>query len=321
MSPITAELPEAGKRMDTDLRKNSIRTIKESGMGYLFFVCAFLSVITTVGIVIVLLYEAVDFFSEVPVLEFLTGTRWSPGIAPLKFGILPLISGTLTFTFLTAIFALPLGLLAAVYLSEYAKERVRSLLKPALEILAGIPTVVYGYFALIYVTPFLRNIFPSIKTFNVLSASIVVAIMIIPTVASISEDAMRAVPDRLRQAAFGLGVTKFQVTTSVVVPASVSGIVSSFILGISRVIGETMAVTLAAGNLSRIVNPFKPGEAILEPIQTMTAAMVEIGISDVTGTSVSYKSLFAVGLTLFFMTLALNAVSQIIKNRYREKYT
>ncbi len=308
-------------RMDTDLQKSSIRTIKESGMGYLFFICAFLSVVTTVGIVVVLLYEAVDFFSAIPVGEFLTGVRWSPGIKPLEFGIVPLISGTLTFTLLTAIFALPLGLLAAVYLSEYSRHRVRAILKPALEVLAGIPTVVYGYFALIYITPLLRNIFPSIKTFNVLSASIVVAIMIIPTVASISEDAMRAVPDRLRQAAFGLGVTKFQVTTSVVVPASLSGIVSSFILGISRVIGETMAVTIAAGNLSRVVNPLKPAEAILEPIQTMTAAMVEIGISDVTGMSVAYKSLFAVGLTLFILTLSLNAVSQIIKNRYREKYT
>lgn len=303
-----------------DLTKNPMRTIKESGWGSVFFLCAFLSVITTLGIVIVLLYEAADFFAEVSIWNFLTHTRWSPNIKPVEFGVLPLVSGTLTFTIMTAIIALPLGLLAAVYLSEYADEKVRRLLKPALEVLAGIPTVVYGYFALTYVTPILRNIFPEIQTFNVLSASIVVAIMIIPTVASISEDSMRAVPDKLRQAGFGLGVTKFQITTTVVVPAALSGIVSSFILGLSRAIGETMAVTIAAGNLSRMVNPFKLGEAVLNPIQTMTAAMVEIGISDVTGASVAYKSLFAVGLALFFMTLALNMFSQYIKNRYREKY-
>jgi phosphate transport system permease protein len=238
----------------------------------------------------------------------------------VEFGVLPLISGTLTFTLMTSIIAIPIGVLAAIYLSEYAGDRVRSALKPALEILAGIPTVVYGYFALVYITPILRFIFPDISTFNVLSASIVVAIMIIPTIASISEDAMRAVPDALRQAGYGLGVTKFQVTLSVVVPAALSGIVSSFILGISRAIGETMAVTIAGGNLARMVNWLKPGEAFLEPIQTMTAAMVEIGISDVTGDSVAYKSLFAVGLTLFVMTLILNLISQIIKAKYREKY-
>jgi phosphate transport system permease protein len=190
-----------------------------------------------------------------------------------------------------------------------------------LEVLAGIPTVVYGYFALVYITPFLKaTVLPEIRTFNVLSASIVVAIMIIPTVASISEDAMRAVPDRLRYGGYGLGVTKFQVTTTVVIPAALSGIVSSFILAISRAIGETMAVTIAAGNLPRMVNFLQPGDAFLRPVQTMTAAMVEIGISDVTGTSTAYKSLFAVGLTLFVMTLILNLISQLVKRRFRERY-
>jgi phosphate transport system permease protein len=262
----------------------------------------------------------VDFFRSVSIFEFLTRTRWSPTIKPTQFGVLPLISGTLTFTLCTALIALPVGLLAAIYLSEYASEKVRGIMKPALEILAGIPTVVYGYFALVYITPLLRRIFPGISTFNVLSASIVVAIMIIPTVASISEDAMRAVPNSLRLAGYGLGVTKFQVSTTIVLPAALSGIVSSFILGISRAIGETMAVTIAGGNLSRIVNPLKPAEAFLQPIQTMTAAMVEIGTSDVTGDSVAYKSLFAIGLTLFLLTLVLNIISQFIKSRYREKY-
>lgn len=306
--------------MSTDLTKRSFSSFRESGMRALLMACAVLSIITTIGIVIVLLAETYDFFTEVPLREFLFTGQWSPTIKPTNFGVLPLVSGTLFFTFITALIALPIGLLAAIFLSEYASPRARGIIKPALEILAGIPTVVYGYFALVYITPLLRNIFPEIRTFNVLSASIVVAIMIIPTVASVSEDAIRAVPQSLRQAGLGLGVTRFQVTTSVVIPASLSGIVSSFILGISRAIGETMAVTIAGGNLSRIVNPFKPGEALLHPVQTMTAAMVEIGMSDVSGDSVAYRSLFAVGFTLFLTTLALNVISQIIKNKYREAY-
>ncbi len=306
--------------MDLDLHKQFRVDIKEHIVRYIFFSFAFLSVITTVGIVIVLLTDSVIFFSEVSVVEFFTSTRWSPTIKPVEFGVLPLISGTLTFTLVTSLIAIPAGLLAAIYLSEYADERVRSVLKPTLEVLAGIPTVVYGYFALVYITPMLKSFIPQMSTFNVLSASIVVGIMIIPTIASISEDAMRAVPNTLRHAAFGLGVTKFQVTTTVVVPAALSGIVSSFILGMSRAIGETMAVTIAGGNLSRMVNWLKPGDTLFEPVQTMTAAMVEIGISDVTGDSVAYRSLFAVGLTLFLMTMVLNMVSQYIKRKYREKY-
>ena len=306
--------------LDKNLLKQPWRTVRENAMGGVFFICAVVSIITTIGIVMVLLAEAVDFFRQVSIFQFITGTRWSPTIKPTEFGVLPLVSGTLTFTFITALIALPIGLLAAIYLSEYTNRRIRSIIKPLLEVLAGIPTVVYGYFALVYITPVLRNVFPSIRTFNVLSASIVVAIMIIPTIASISEDSMRAVPRSLREAGFGLGVGKLKVTITIVVPAALSGIVSSFILGISRAIGETMAVTIAGGNFSRIINPLNPASALLEPVQTMTAAMVEIGMSDVTGDSVAYRSLFAVGLTLFFMTLLLNVVSQYIKTRYREKY-
>ena len=289
-------------------------------MRMVFLACALLSVITTVGIVLVLIFDTVSFFQEIPVFSFLFGTNWSPLIRPFSFGVLPLVSSTLTFTLVTGAVALPLGLLAAIYLSEYAPGRVRAVVKPALEVLAGIPTVVYGYFALVYLTPALRHIFPRIATFNVLSAGIVVGIMIIPTVASISEDAMRAVPKTLRYAAYGLGATKFQVTRTVVIPASLSGTMSSFILGISRAIGETMAVTIAAGGLPRMISFLKPAEAFLQPIQTMTAAMVEIGIGDVSGDSVAYKSLFAVGMVLFLMTFALNVVSDRIKSRYREKY-
>ncbi len=293
---------------------------KEKVLEAFFRFCSFLSIVITMGIVVVLLYDALGFFSQVSIIDFFTGTKWNPNIRPVKFGVLPLISGTLVFTAVTAIIALPVGLLAAIFLSEYASVNVRNVIKPALELLAGLPTVVYGYFALVYITPFLKVLFPAIQTFNVLSAAIVVAIMIIPTIASISEDAMKSVPNSLREAAYALGGTRFQVSTSVVVPSALSGIVSSFILGISRAIGETMAVTIAAGNLSRIVNPFNLNDALLKPIQTMTAAMVEIGMSDVTGDSVAYKSLYAVGLTLFILTLALNAVSQMIKKKYREEY-
>lgn len=303
-----------------DIRKQFRVDLKEHLVRSIFFSFAFLSIFTTIGIVVVLLTDSITFFSKVSILEFFTSTRWSPTIKPVEFGVLPLISGTLTFTLVTSLIAIPVGLLAAIYLSEYANEKVRNVLKPALEVLAGIPTVVYGYFALVYITPIIKSVFPQTSTFNVFSASIVVGIMIIPTIASISEDSMRAVPNTLRNAAFGLGVTKFQVTTTVVVPSALSGIISSFILGISRAIGETMAVTIAGGNLARMVNWLKPGETLFEPVQTMTAAMVEIGTSDVTGNSVAYKSLFAVGLTLFAMTMILNLVSQYIKNRYREKY-
>ena len=301
------------------LLKRPGRYVRENSIQAIFIACASLSIVTTIGIIAVLVFDAGDFFSKVSLLQFF-GTRWSPTILPVSFGVLPLISGTVTFTLCTVIIALPVGLLAATYLSEYANRKFRAVVKPALEVLAGIPTVVYGYFALVYITPVLCHVFPTISTFNVLSASIVVAIMIIPTVASISEDAMRAVPLTLRQAGFALGITKFQVSITIVVPSALSGIVASFILGISRVIGETMAVTIAAGNLARMVNPLKPAEAVLGPVQTMTAAMVEIGTSDVTGNSLAYRSLFAIGLALFVMTLILNLVSQLIKNKFREKY-
>lgn len=286
----------------------------------IFFLCAFLSVVTTVAIVIVLVVDAADFFSHVSFVEFFTSTRWSPTIKPEEFGVLPLVSGTLTVTLGSALIAIPTGTLTAVYLSEYADERVREVVKPALEVLAGVPTVVYGYFALVYITPFLGNFLPGISTFNALSASVIVGIMVIPMVSSISEDAMSAVPDSLREAGYGLGATKFDVSTSIVIPSALSGIISSYILALSRAIGETMAVTIAGGKLARMVNPAKPGEMWLEPIETMTAAMVEIGLSDVSGTSVEYKSLFAIGLTLFVITFLMNVLSQYVKSRYREVY-
>ncbi|WP_252699002.1 phosphate ABC transporter permease subunit PstC [Natronosalvus vescus] len=292
---------------DIDNRKNGF-------VRYVFFSCALVTILTTLGIILVLVQGSAEFFAEVSIVEYLTGTNWSPVIRPHSYGVLPLIWGTLLITVGSAIIAIPVGTLTAIYLSEYASPRVRRTIKPTLEILAGVPTIVYGFFALSFITPLLQGVFPQTGTFNAAAGAIVVGIMIIPMVSSLSEDAMSAVPDDLRNAAYGLGATKFEVSTTVVVPASLSGVIASYILALSRAIGETMAVTLAAGMHPQIT--FDP----LEPIQTMTAYMVQIGISDVSVDSIGYKSLFAVGMTLFVMTLSMNLFSMWIKSRYREEY-
>lgn len=279
-----------------------------------FGTCAVITVLTTLGIIAVLIEGSVGFFREIPVLEYFTSFEWAPRSTDPSFGIWPLVWGTLIITVGAAVVALPVGTLTAIYLSEYAPERVRSIIKPTLEILAGIPTIVYGFFALSFITPLIQQVFPQTGTFNAAAGAIVVGIMIIPMVSSLSEDAMSSVPDELRNAAYGLGATKFEVSTQVVFPASLSGIIAAYILAISRAIGETMAVTLAAGMRPQITtNP-------LDPIQTMTAYMVEIGTGDVSVGSIGYQSLFAVGLTLFAMTLAMNLLSLWIKSRYREEY-
>ncbi len=288
---------------------------KQRAIRGIFFACAFLSVLTTLGIVVVLLEGSVDFFRDVSFVAFLTGTEWSPLIEPREYGVLPLVWGTLVITVGSAMIAIPVGTATAIYLSEYAEPRVRSTIKPILEILAGIPTIVYGFFALSFITPQLQRFLPyDIGTFNAAAGAIVVGIMIIPMVSSLSEDAMHAVPDDLREAAYGLGATRFEVSTGVVLPASLSGILASYVLALSRAIGETMAVTLAAGMAPQFTtSPF-------EPIQTMTAYMVQVGISDVSIGSVGYQSLFAVGMTLFVMTLGMNLCSLWIRSRYREEY-
>lgn len=308
------------KRPVSSVATYGSKNTREIVLKYIFMISALCSIFITVGIVFVLLKESVQFFSEISLFDFFTTTQWHPTIKPERFGVLPLISGTLVFTVLTALFALPVGLFTAVYLSEYASKKIKNIVKPFLELLAGLPTVVYGYFALVYITPILRYIFPDMQTFNILSAAIVTAVMIIPTIASISEDAMRAVPLSLRLASYGLGANKHETSIRVVIPSALSGILSSFILGISRAIGETMIVTIAAGNFSRIINIFDFKDTFLYPIQTMTAAMVEIGISDVTGDSIAYKSLFAIGLTLFCITLIMNTYSQYLKSKFREQY-
>jgi phosphate transport system permease protein len=280
----------------------------------LLALCALVSVATTVGIVVALLEPAIEFFREVNFIDFITGTRWAPLFQPASFGVVPLIVGTLSVLFWACLICMPFGLGAAIYLSEYARPRVRATLKPALELLAGIPTVVYGYFALTFVTPLLGNLGIDVGTFNALSAGLVMGVMLIPTVASLSEDAMTAVPRDLRDGAYALGSTKLQVSTKIVVPAAISGIVASYVLGISRAIGETMIVLIAAGQQPNL--SFDPREAI----ETMTAFIAATGAGDVPTGSLEYKTIFAVGLTLFVLTLAMNLVSIRLVRKYREVY-
>lgn len=315
-----------------DLTQQTNTTPRERVARWFFFVCASLSVVITLGIVVVLLLGAVKFFRStgvllgipaeqtVPITEFLLNGSWSPGGAPKSFGVLAPLSATIMITIGSALVALPLGLATAIYLSEYASARKRAYLKPALEILAGIPTVVYGYFALVYITPALDAVLPvSLSTFNVLSACIVVGIMIIPMVSSISEDAMSAVPDELRQAGYGLGATKFDVSTGIVVPSAISGIVSAFILALSRAIGETMAVAIAAGSRSMLQNPLDV-TAYFGPNSPITAQMINLALGDISARGPAYQAMFALGLTLFVITLLMNIISNAISQRYREVY-
>ncbi len=297
-----------------DLGHRASRRWGERLIALLLFGCGIISVLTTVGIVVVLVTESAGFFREIPIAEFLTGTRWSPMYSEQHFGILPLLNGTLLIAAGSMLIALPVGLTSAIYLSEYASPKVRAAIKPILEILAGIPTVVYGYFALTFITPLLRTAFPGTGIFNAASGAIVVGIMIIPMIASLSEDALNAVPLSLREAAYGLGATQFEVSTRVVVPAALSGIVASFILAISRAIGETMAVTLAAGATPKMTLNF------LESIQTMTAYIVQVSLGETPHGTLEYRTIFAVGLVLFFITLAMNLLGQQFTRRFREVY-
>jgi phosphate transport system permease protein len=290
------------------------RRVGEDVVRGVLAVCALISVATTVGIVVALFAPAFEFFREVSIVDFLTGTEWTPLFEPASFGVLPLVSGTLLVTGIAALVAIPFGLGAAIYLSEYAGDRTRGILKPALELLAGIPTIVFGYFALTFMTPLLRDLGIQVDIFNTLSAGIVMGVYLIPTVASLSEDAMGAVPRDLRDGAYALGSTKVQVATRIVVPAAVSGIVASFVLGISRAIGETMIVLVAMGQQPNIT--LDPREAA----ETMTAFIAATGAGDVPTGSLEYKTIFAVGATLFLMTLVMNVFSIRLVRRFREVY-
>jgi len=321
------------------LQRNGFVVRKERFYGRLIAATAVLTILVTVGIILALSGRALTFWSAVSPIAFFTGTEWSP-IINETYGVLPLLSGTLIVTVGSALIALPIGLGAAIYLSEYASNRARGVLKPALEILAGVPTVIYGYMALVYVTPLIDGVLPfsaqlvppgvpvlpeftfvmpSLRTFNALSASIVVGIMIIPMVSSISEDALSAVPDSLREAGYGLGSTKFDVSTKIVVPSATSGIVASYVLAISRAIGETMAVVMAMGMSPQM--PYFPNvlRNLAESSQTMTAAMVQIASADSLG-GVTYEAMFALGMTLFGITLIMNVLAELVRRRFRETY-
>ncbi len=296
------------------MRRGSYRVLRERGINGVLFACAFISVVTTFGIIWVLLSESVGFFREVSIVEFLTDTRWTPLFASQHFGLLPILNATLLIAVIALLVAIPFGLGSAIYLAEFAPRRVRAVLKPTLEILAGIPTVVYGYFALLFITPLLRSIIPGVQVFNALSAGIAMGIMIIPMVASLSEDAISAVPRSLGDAASALGATDMERVVGVTVPAALSGIVASFILAMSRAVGETMIVAIAAGNAPELVlNPLKG-------MQTMTAYIVQVSLGDTPRGTLEYSTIFAVGTTLFVMTLILNILSRMLVQRFREVY-
>jgi len=290
------------------------RSIVERLIYVLLLACASISIFTTVSIVLILLLESIKFFADVSLITFLTDTKWTPLFADKHFGILPLLCGTMLVAIGSATLAIPLGLGTAIYLSEYATPTFRQVVKPLLEILAGIPSVVYGYFAVVFISPLIRRMIPDADVFNAANACVVVGIMILPMIVSLSEDALRSVPISLREGAYALGSTKFDVTVRVVVPAALSGIIASFLLAVSRAVGETMAVTLAAGATPRAtINP-------LQSIQTMTAYIVQVSQGDTPAGTLEYRTIFAVGLTLFLCTMAMNLLAQWIVVRKKEKY-
>jgi phosphate transport system permease protein len=310
---VTAPDATVAAPAPVDLRASSHR-LGDLLVKGLLGACALISIVTTIGIVASLLFPAIEFFAEVSPIEFFTGTNWAPLFEPAHFGVLPLVTGTFVVTFWALLVAVPFGMGTAIYLSEYASPRQRAVLKPVLEILAGVPTVVYGYFALTAVTPLLREIGIQVDIFNALAAGLVMGVMLIPTVASLSEDAMAAVPRELRDGAYGLGADKLQVATRVIVPAAISGIIASFVLAISRAVGETMIVLIAAGQLANL--SFDPRETM----ETLTAFIGATGNGDLPTGSIEYKTIFAVGLTLFAITLVMNVISIRLVRKYREVY-
>lgn len=273
-----------------------------------------ITIVTTIAIILTLFGESFLFFSEIPILDFLTGTKWAPTLVPRSFGVLPLLVGTLMVALFSSIISLPLGLGSAIYLSEYSNKKARKVIKPILELLAGIPSIVYGFFALTFITPIIKQILPQTEIFNVASASIAIGIMTLPMVASLCEDAMMAVPDSVRNGAYALGSTKMEVALKIILPSTATSIASAFVLAISRAIGETMIVAIAAGQ-SPMLN-FNP----LASIQTMTGFMVNLSLGDIQQGTIEYKTLFAVGAMLFLMTLVMNLVAKGILHRNKERY-
>jgi phosphate transport system permease protein len=293
---------------------NLRRRLTERAIEAVLLLAALVSVFTTLAIVAILVWESIAFFRTVPLLDFLTDTQWTPLFDDAHFGIIALLSGTLTTTIVALLVAIPLGTVLAIYLSEFAPFRVREVAKPFLEMLGGVPTIVYGYFALLFVTPLLQQIYPELPGFNMLSAGLVMGIMIVPYVSSLSEDAMRAVPMNMREASYAMGATRLQTALFVVTPAALSGIASSYILGISRAVGETMVVAIAAGMQPNF--SFNP----VEPAATITAYIVQVALGDLPHGSLGYQTIFAAGLTLLLITLLFNIIGHILRKRFREAY-
>ena len=313
MSTPSIQVPASG---DTARRftPNRWRHARERVIESLLFLAALSSVMITVAIVVMLVYESLGFFKHVSVWDFLTDTQWTPLFSDKHYGIMPLVSGTLVTSGVALAVAVPLGTIIAIYLSEFAPHKVRETMKPALELLAGVPTIVYGYFALLFVTPILQTIFPGLPGFNMLSAGIVMGVMIIPYVSSVSEDAMHAVPMHIREGSYAMGATRFQTAIRVVTPAAASGIIAAYILGISRAVGETMVVAVAAGMQPNLTwNP-------AEPAATITAYIVQVSLGDLPHGSLEYQSIFAAGLVLIVMTLVFNILGHWLRRRYREAY-
>ncbi len=288
--------------------------LRERAIEAVLFLAALVSVFTTVGIVYILVKESVVFFAQVSIVDFLTDTQWTPLFDDAHFGIMVLLSGTLTSSMVALSIAIPLGTIIAIYLSEFAPFKLREIAKPVLELLGGVPTIVYGYFALLFVTPLLQRIYPELPGFNLLAAGLVMGIMIIPYVASISEDAMRAVPMSLREGSYSMGATRLQTALRVVFPAAFSGVAAAYILGISRAVGETMILAVAAGMQPNLT--FNP----LEPAATITAYIVQVALGDLPHGSVGYQTIFAAGLTLMLITLAFNIAGHVLRKRFREAY-
>lgn len=295
-------------------RKRTIKNLLEKSIPALLFSFAFISILTTIGIIYTLLTEAIEFFKRVPISEFFTSTVLKPLSQQPEFGVLPLLTGTLMSTVIAMFIAIPIGLMSAIYLSEFATERIRKVVKPLMEVLAGIPTIVYGFFAFTFVTPLLSRVIPGLEATNILSPGIVMGVMIIPMIASLSEDAMNSVPNSLREGALALGATKLEMIWRVVIPAALSGIIASFVLGISRAIGETMIVTIASGSSKNFTFD------VTQSMQTMTAYIVEVTGGDAPAGSTIYYSLYAVGMTLFLFTFAMNIFAKYISNKFREGY-
>ncbi len=296
------------------LSEKKLRKAKEKAIEVVLFLAALSAVATTTAIVAILLYEAAGFFEHVSIVEFLTNTQWTPMFENPQYGILPLLTGTLVTTGVALAVAVPIGVIVAIYLSEFAPHKVRETVKPFLELLEGVPTVVYGYFALLFVTPILQIFMPDLPGFNMLGPGIVIGIMIIPYVSSVSEDAMRAVPMSLREGSYAMGATRFQTAVNVVFPAAISGVLAAFILGISRAVGETMVVAVAAGQQPNFT--WDP----TEPAATITAYIVQVALGDLPHGSIAYQSIFAAGLVLVLMTLVFNILGHMLRRKFREAY-